>query len=168
MIKLLLSVAIGIGSVSQGAVIRWDFQNAVFDDGGQVNGVFFVDNTTQQFIGWDIVTLSGTRLAGAAYQPANSTLTLGNGCDLRFAGTSELCLRLNEPLFAPGIYRDLLTTTSESSFSGTRYIVQGGLLDDVIDPGVAVPEPATLSIVLLGATGLTVFVRRRHAFGKSS
>jgi PEP-CTERM motif len=169
--------------------ITWTFQNAVFDDGGTLNGSFTIDvdqrsaQTGVAFSNVNMSTTTGTSLDGFDYSPdsilsAQATLN-GSGLPMGIfiiaetsgASLNEMQLLFSPPLTDAGGVVQLLSdpkNQADGSFeevfsfvtdAPTLRWVTGG---DVSGSAAAMPEPSTL--VLMAACLVAVFamLRRRR------
>ncbi len=64
---LTLFVLFCVPSIASADGITWDLSGVTFDDGGTASGSFVYDASTNKYSSIDIITTSGTTLAGATY-----------------------------------------------------------------------------------------------------
>ncbi len=152
----------GAGTLANADVIRWDLNNAVFDDGGSAAGFYTFDLAANTYEFWSITTTdglqangSGSLLSAFEYTNADSLLTNGSGgCTLSFVANSDprsLCLNLQ--LLSDGSY--LIDPNSyERDGSTLRFLISGTVVDLPVGGGDAVPEPSAIFLLAAAIGGL--------------
>jgi hypothetical protein len=152
-----LAMTLGAAQASQAAVVDWTLSNGTFDDGGTFFGTFTVDTVADTITDWNVTTQGSV---GANYGPGaggfgafNDAFDSGSGPSfLQGIFIFGLVFNLtNIPLGGPGSVAHL--TGSETLFIGGDMlgsrIVTDGQAVGVLAGGV--PEPATWSMIILGA-----------------
>ena len=140
--------------------IDWTVENGKFSDGATFAGTFVVNTTLDAITSWDIVTSNST------YSSSNP-FSLGAG-DL--AGhpafenyvppiATSLLTFTDIPFSGEGVVSKLTGRETLLAFGvipvGSRRIVAGDAF------GLAVPEPATWAMMMLGLSGAGLMLRRR-------
>lgn len=161
------SLAIGFAllttAVSAQAIpITYTLQDVTFVDGTRATGSFVFDATTRQSSAYDIVTKAGI-MSAFEWSRANSGLYFGGG-----AGPNNFTIIttdgrrvfnfsfLNAFTNAGGTNLINIASTYECNNCGTfRRVVSGSVTSN------AVPEPATLALMLPALGALVVGARRR-------
>jgi hypothetical protein len=151
-------------------LMHWTLSGATFTDGGTASGFFLYDADTSTMTGFDVTTTAGTALAGSHYVDLNGDFppyaAQGFAVTIPAAGPLPLnapflALQFQTPLSNLGGAITLLAggegfcTTSNCSFGSYRRYFNGGSI-----VGVKVPEPGTLSLLVLAA-GALLAARRK-------
>ena len=165
--KFFSSLAVGLAFSSaaltaQAIPISYTLDNVKFADGTSATGSFIFDATTRLSSGFDISTYPGV-LGAFNWTRANSGLYQGGG-----AGPNNFILMttdgrrvfnfsfLNPLTNAGGTYAINIASTYECNNCGTfRRVISGNVTSN------AVPEPATLALMLPALGALFVAARRR-------
>jgi hypothetical protein len=157
---LTLFVLFCVPSIASADGITWDLSGVTFDDGGTASGSFVYDAAANTYSSINIITTSGTTLAGATY---TSLSLLASSSDTGFLfGASSGDLTSTSVLFflfdasltnSGGIVQvsllppndsiEAFCTNSDCSAFSSRSVTGGELVGTVVTP-----EPA--AILLLG------------------
>jgi hypothetical protein len=153
-------------------MILWHLAGVTFADGGTASGSFDynADTNTYSFVN---ITTTGGSLAGSTYlaldpgfSSSNSILAVVPNAGLgNFTGTPLLAFQFASPLTDSGGTISTISPSAEGtcgnaacsspSGGGLRFVSAGSVS--------TVPEPSTLSLILLGALGLVLRKRQRLA-----
>jgi hypothetical protein len=165
-----LTMMLGAAQASQAAIVDWTLSNGTFDDGGTFFGTFTVDTVADTITDWNVTTqgLGGTSYApGGGFGAFNDAFDSGSGPSF-LQGISIFGVDFaltNIPLGGPGTVAHL--TGSETAFIGESVlgsrIVTDGQAVGVLAGGV--PEPATWSMIILGAGLAGASLRRGRRAG---
>ena len=161
-----LAMMLGAAQASQAAIVDWTLSNGTFDDGGTFSGTFTVDTATDTITDWN-VSSSGVAFSSGpigstgtiTYQNASSPFDLavdaGGGPTFStvlipiFLSVFNLT---NIPLAGPGSVAHLTGDEGVLAFGlfpvGSHTVTDGQAVG-VLAGGV--PEPATWSMIILGA-----------------
>jgi hypothetical protein len=161
---LLGAFALGVAAVAGPAaasILTWKLENVLFDDGGQMFGTFSVDTTVGAVTAFDITTTTGSILAGFHYDGATGFV----GGDL-LSGKSFIVQDTNQDRYIQFDFANPLTSggvnsllpldrpVGSGSFECNNCVVIRSVLVGGDATTIAVPEPATWTMMLIGFVGL--------------
>ena len=155
--------------------ITWTLQNVVFDDGATASGTFVYDANTGMLGAVAITTTSGPFVTGASYVlndpgfgPGTNVVDVVTGTFADYTGLPVLQLYMTAPMTNAGGTIALLfggtgegTCTMVDCSSGVVSRQGGGFITAGTTPSV--PEPATISMLLLGLFSLGMLYRRTRS-----
>jgi hypothetical protein len=169
-VKLGLKLAAGAAALAmmlgaaqaEAAIVNWTLSDGTFDDGGTFSGTFTVDTASDTITAWDI-TSSGVDfgfpfgVVGFGYNNAQaSDAAFDNGGGPTFTTGffifESVFTFTNIPLAGPGSVAHLTGDESEYAFGfipAGGHTIKDGQAVGVLAGGV--PEPATWSMMILGA-----------------
>ena len=142
--------------------VSWTFNNVVFTDGTHLTGSFVYDEYTGSLSAFSIHTEGGS-LAAAYYessQPGETSAAVSFNADglmnIEFKSglDTDFLLALNSVTTTDGVLSLTPYSIAQESSSGTNEV----LLSEGELQGVPVPEPSTMSTMLLFAIGLSGIV----------
>lgn len=153
--------------------ISWSFQDALFDDGGAINGSILYDSDTSSFLDWDISVTGGDLLTFPEFTYNNLTSSssvilsgdpegiflfsdLIPNRQLRITATELLDGSLASVALAPGGGFGTLGGEECFNCSPFRLITGGSLLM------ASVPEPPVLLLMAMGG-GIFLSLRKLGA-----
>ena len=150
--------------------VSWTFNNVVFTDGTHLTGSFVYDESTGSLSAFSIHTEGGS-LAAAYYessQPSETSTAVSFNADglmnIEFKSglDTDFLLALNSVTTTDGVLSLTPYSIAQESSSGTNEV----LLSEGELQGVPVPEPATMSTMLLFGIGLSGIVGFRFLWRK--
>jgi hypothetical protein len=176
-----LSVAMAVLGPARAtaAPVTWSLQNVVFTDGGQAFGSFAYDAETNTYTAINISTTATGGIPATIFQyksifgtlPTVAVFLDSNAADL--TGFHDLTLRFTSDLTSSGGSIPLLLssgsfeTTCGNAICGSvvapSSFITGGSV--TTNPAAAVPEPAAVSMIILGLSS-TLVSRSRWVSGQ--
>ena len=155
--------------------LLWTIGSATLNDGGTASGSFVYDADTDTFSSINLVTTAGSTLSGSVFQNRYFTnashLVFLDSASLNLTGVSYLDLYIQTPLtnaggtvnISPAFEGKCADAGCNSSLS--RIFNEGAtfVASAVGGPETQTPEPASLSLMALGAAAL--WMRKQHARG---
>jgi hypothetical protein len=155
--------------------VTWTLQNVVFDDGATASGTFVYDASTGTLGAVAITTTSGPVVTGASYVlndpgfgPGTNVVDVVTGTFADYTGLPVLQLYMAAPMTnAGGTIALVFGGTGEGICGavdcnwGSVSRQGGGFITAGTTPSV--PEPATISMLLLGLFGLGMLYRRTRS-----
>lgn len=161
-----LAMTLGVAQASQAAIVDWTLSNGTFDDGGTFFGTFTFDTATDTITNWN-VSSSGLDILSDPSDPTGTIAYQNTGFPLDLAVDAGGGPTFNAPVFpiflsvfnltniplaGPGSVAHL--TGGEGVFAfgfipAGSHTVTDGQAVGVLAGGV--PEPATWSMIILGA-----------------
>lgn len=160
-------IAAGLTVPASAMPVTWTLNSVAFDDGATASGTFVYDADTNTVGAVNITTTSGAIVSGATYTMVNpgygpfpQFIVVVTGTFADFTGTPALALGFdvpltdgggNIPLALLGLNRggEFVCGNAGCSFGiETRAFVSGSVSAPVI------PEPATISMLMMGLFGL--------------
>lgn len=172
--KSILAAAIlgvALAASASATPLKWTLHNVLFNDGGTASGSFVYDADTNVLSSVDITTTPGSSfpgahyilpdISGAAFFAANPAFVTSNAADL--TGTPLLALPIVASLTDAGGIDWLFVGDPVEGTCGVADCYFGAAARAVADGFIstsAVPEPATISLLMAGVAG--AFIRRRR------
>jgi PEP-CTERM motif len=160
---LLSAFALGVAAVAGPAtasILNWKLENVLFDDGGQMFGTFSVDTTVGAVTAFDVTTTTGSILAGFHYDAATGfvggDLLSGNSFIIQDNGQDRyIQFDFANPLTSGGVNSLLLpSVVGSGSFECNNCVLIRSVLAGGDAGTIAVPEPSTWAMMLVGFAGL--------------
>lgn len=174
---LLVGLILFVSGRVNAALVSWDLQDWVYNDGGTASGSFIFDADLNQYSNISIVTTNGSNRSGASYgipnpdSPGNSSVLITVTELLNdLTGTPVLAASFDSNLTNAGglVAVALGGFTFEGTCAGSRTFGCGnvtGPLRRLISGSVAsvVPVPAAIWLFGTALIGLVGFSKRRKA-----
>jgi len=166
-LQLFIVLVVLTFSSAQATPILWTFSNAMFDDGGLIQGSFEFDAATSLYSNIAITTTPGTSFGGAFYD--GSLIDIAWPESLRVSNdATSLWLGFNEPLTAAGGEISLYIFPVLNELQCTPYPCSSGsgglVLRQISGGSVTAPAPAPSTGMLLCCgllvLGFTAYLRR--------
>jgi PEP-CTERM motif len=161
--------ALGVAAVAgpaSASILNWTLESVQFDDGGQMFGAFSVDTTTGAVTAFDITTTTGSILAGFHYDEATGfaggDLLSGNSFIVQNnQQTRYIQFDFANPLTSGGV-NPLLPppVVGSGSFECNNCVLVRNVLPGGDATTIAVPEPSTWAMMLVGLAGFGFLARR--------
>jgi PEP-CTERM motif len=162
MAALILIVAAAVAPIVSADDVTWDLSGVTFADGGTASGSFVYDADTNTVTSVDITTMGGSimgatyTLVDPGYGPYASEIVFVTGSLADYTDTPALYIGFSTDLtdsggtdpIALGYNYGEYTCNDTGCTSGTE--VRGVTAGDVVAPTAKTPEPASLSLLLLG------------------